>query len=126
MHLLPNVQKPFLLPKKCFVHIQITCFCTEFLTSVTSTNWEDFWFCCISYGLTVPVAGDGAAGIIGWNVKLGLGIKPEVHGKSVCGSGYIPLLLSFFFNEIGFTGNSFYNCWCIKEFREELDVFICM
>ena len=42
------------------------------------------------------VAGDGAAGIIGWNVELGLGMKPEVDGRGVCGSEYIPLLLSCF------------------------------
>ena len=34
--------------------------------------------------------------MIGQNVELGLGIKLEVHGKGVCGSGCIPLLLSCF------------------------------
>ena len=46
--------------------------------------------------MAVPVAGDGAAGVIGQNVELGIGIKPEVDGRGVCGSGYIPLLLSCF------------------------------
>ena len=45
---------------------------------------------------TSSVAGDGAAGVIGQNVELDLGMKPEVHGKGVCGSGYILLLLSCF------------------------------
>ena len=85
---------------------------------------EVSWLCCVLCGLAVPVVGDGAAGVIGQNVELDLGIKPEVHGKGVCGSGYIPLLIELFFNEIGFTGDSLYDCWSIKQFREELDVII--
>ena len=40
---------------------------------------------CSRTGLaaTPPVAGDGAAGVIGLNIELGLGMKPEAHGKGV-------------------------------------------
>ena len=34
--------------------------------------------------------------MIGQNIEPGLGIKPEVDGRGVCGSGYIPLLSSCF------------------------------
>ena len=37
-------------------------------------------------------AGGGAPGMIGQNVEPGLGIKPEVDGRGVHGSRYIPLL----------------------------------
>ena len=56
---------------------------------------KDSWLCGVQCGLAFSVAGGGAAGMIGQNVELGLGIKPEVNGRGVCGSGYIPLLLSF-------------------------------
>ena len=33
--------------------------------------------------LAIPVADAGAAGVIGQNIELCLGIKPEEHGKGV-------------------------------------------
>ena len=41
-------------------------------------------------------ASDVVANVIGSNIELGLGTNPEVPGSGVCGSGYIPCLLSCF------------------------------
>ena len=57
---------------------------------------KDSWPCGVQCGLAFSVAGGGAKCMIGRNVELGLGIKPEVDGRGFCGSGYIPLLLSCF------------------------------